>query len=267
MNRSRQISILNFVLIIFLLGWAPRSTQNEFPAQYNLSSLITPSNSSAEISNRCSDSLFPVQLGASWTYTNTSDTIGNSNFTNSITAVRSDGFTITSRAGNATSIQNWSCTSNGLVALSTDNEATTPGLSIQGLSLTDLTVSHVTGLTLPFTIQPNMQWPYDLNVSGTFILPGNQTITANGTVSTILQASDMETITVPAGTFTAQKVQTNSTFHISGSYHGISIPLTALGKATIWLAPGVGWIRSEETGQFVGTTYNSTTELQSYSIP
>jgi hypothetical protein len=82
-----------------------------------------------------------------------------------------------------------------------------------------------------------------------------------------MQAEGTETVTVPAGTFAAQKIQANSTLRVTANFHGIGLPLTASATATFWLAPGVGWIKSLETGQFAGSTYNSTTELKSYNLP
>jgi hypothetical protein len=110
------------------------------------------------------------------------------------------------------------------VALSSDSSAATPSLSIHGLSPADLTISQITGLTLPSTIQPDMHWSYDFNAAVIFVLPGNQSVTANGTISTVMQAVGKESITVPAGTFTGQRIQTNSTIHLSANYHGIGIP-------------------------------------------
>lgn len=151
--------------------------------------------------------------------------------------------------------------------MSSDSSAATPSLSIHRLSPADLTISQITGQTLPSTIQPDMHWSYDFNAAFIFVLPGNQSVTANGTISTVMQAVGKESITVPAGTFTAQRIQTNSTIHLSANYHGIGIPLTATINPIFWLAPGVGWVKSEETGLFAGSTYNSTTELQSFNLP
>ncbi len=112
-----------------------------------------------------------------------------------------------------------------------------------------------------------MRWSYDLDAAGTFVLPGNQSISTDGTVSTLLQDQGTDTLTVPAGTFNVQKIQATSTMHVAANFHGIAIPLTASFNITLWLAPGVGWIRSVEMGQFAGATYSSTTELQSYTLP
>jgi DUF3108-like len=267
MYKGQHMLFLDLVLTAVMLSTSLSDAQAGPSSRRYVSDQTTPYATNPAADTLCSVALFPVQVGASWTYSNTSQNIGNSSFTNTITAVQPDGFTIASQSGNSSAIQNWACTTKGLLALSSGSRVSTPALSIAGVPPSDLTVSNATGVTLPSTIQPNMRWPYDLDVAGTFVLPGNQSISTNGTVSTLMQDQGADTITVPAGTFAAQKIQANSTMHVMADFHGIAIPLTASFDATLWLAPGVGWIRSVETGRFAGATYNSTTELQSYTLP
>lgn len=219
----------------------PQSTQlNIFPFNKG-NTWVTSTNKNSISDNLCSNALFPVKVGATWMYLNTSDSLGNSIFSNTITALRPDGFTIESNSGNLYGTQDLSCTENGLVAPVTGGGVTIPAFSVQGISISDFNVSYASGLTLPTTIQQNMHWPYELKVSGKFILPGNQSVTMGGVISTNLEAGDIETITVPAGTFSAQRIQAVSTSPVTASFFGIGIPLTATANATFWLAPGIGF--------------------------
>jgi len=76
-----------------------------------------------------------------------------------------------------------------------------------------------------------------------------------------------ETITVPAGTFEAVKLQSNSTVDIMSAFAGADAPITFNGTTITWYAPGVGYVKSVENGDFGGEAFSATTELQSYSIP
>ena len=86
-------------------------------------------------------------------------------------------------------------------------------------------------------------------------------------VFSAMQEMGRETITVPAGTFEAVKIQSNSTIDISTSFEGIEVPVKFNGTTISWYVPGIGFVKSVENGDFGGTAFAATTELQSYSIP
>ncbi len=87
MNKNQNMLVLNLVLMAAMLGSAPLSTKLEVSPQQNITPLVTSTPNSPVANNLCADALFPVQVGANWTYANTSDSIGNSTLTNTITAV------------------------------------------------------------------------------------------------------------------------------------------------------------------------------------
>jgi hypothetical protein len=130
----------------------------------------------------------------------------------------------------------------------------------------ELTTSDATGVTLPATLTSSMQWDYGFNIKGSITYEG-QEVETSGTVSTALQESGPETVTVPAGTFDAQRIQTASNFDLTASALGFEIPVDYTTTATLWYAPGVGLVRLTETNSLEGNTFSSTTELQSYNIP
>ena len=212
----------------------------------------------------CANTLAPVKAGATWTYRNTGGPVSPSTFTTTITEVRPDGFsTSTKLADTGTAEQDWACKPEGLVALGTG--PTGLALSLQGIKV-DLTVSNVSGVTLPAKVEAGMQWPYGFDVDGS-LSQGNLSATVKGNVSTASQANGTESVTVPAGTFDAMKVESVTTLSVTANYQGIPLPLTATLNTTFWFAPGVGWVKSVETGEFLATSLNSTTELESYTIP
>ncbi len=130
----------------------------------------------------------------------------------------------------------------------------------------NLTTSNATGVTLPPDVQPGTKWPYGIGLAGSLSEGGLSAQVAGG-ISTQFEDIGTETVTVPAGTFNATKVEGTSTIKVAADYHGLSLPITSVVKTTFWFAPGVGWIKSAESGELAGTAVNAATELQSYSIP
>ncbi len=58
-----------------------------------------------------------MRQGASWTYTGEAGPRGSYTFTDQVTDLRSDGFTLTADFDGLRRVQEWSCTAQGLVAL------------------------------------------------------------------------------------------------------------------------------------------------------
>ena len=221
------------------------------------------------VAGLCDNPLFPVVQGSTWTYTNTGAPTGDFSYTDAITAVREDGFTLTTtfdiQSQQLMRTQEWSCTPEGLVAL-TLGGANAAGLSTQNMTA-EFTTSDVMGVTIPSNITPGMTWSNSLNIQGTMKLPGDQTATATGAVTMNFVEISTESVAVPAGTFDATRVDVTSNFNITASFQGTDIPVQVTGTSTLWYAPGVGLVKSIESGNMGGAPISATTELQSYSIP
>ncbi len=151
------------------------------------------------------------------------------------------------------------------MALSLGAGQTALGLSLAGVHA-NLTTSNATGITLPPDVQPGMKWPSEIGVTGS-LAEGSLSAQVAGSISTQFAAIGTETVTVPAGTFNAMKIEGTSTIKVAANYHGLSLPITSVVKTAFWFAPGVGWIKSTESGELAGTAVSAATELQSYSIP
>ena len=95
----------------------------------------------------------------------------------------------------------------------------------------------------------------------------NEEAEASGNVQMNFSATGMESVTVPAGTFDALRVEVDVSLDIEATYSGLSLPVTFSGDYTYWFAPGVGWVRASGTGSVLGSSFSDTTELQSYNIP
>ena len=94
-----------------------------------------------------------------------------------------------------------------------------------------------------------------------------QSAEANGDESATFTALGVESVSVPAGTFEAMKVEVVTTININATFQGTTVPVTFTGTTTSWYVQGVGWVKSVSTSEFGGISSSDTIELQSYSIP
>ena len=217
------------------------------------------------ISNPCENSFFPVKTGAAWTYMGSSENSETFIFTNSISEVRPDGFSLSTTFENLNRTQEWSCKPEGLVALNF-GDGPAGGISTQGLDL-EITTSNISGVSIPINLQPGNEWNYSLDIAASLMLPDGQKGQGQGSMTTPMKAIGVESVSVPAGTFEALRVESVPSINLTTTYMGLPIPVSFTGNVTLWFAPGVGWIKSIERGEIFGTSINSTIELQSFQIP
>lgn len=259
-------AIFIFLASLLLTALTACGTDNTSAPEIVLPIFQTPIPSTAFTATEiCDNVLYPTIQGAAWVYTSTGGPSGSFNYTNSITEVRADGFTLTSQFTDTIRTQEWACQSDGLKALQLGG-GSAAGISIQSMTA-ELVTSEVTGISIPQTITPGMQWQYSLALQGTVAMPGDQQSQSNGTYSVTMKELGKETVTVPAGTFEAIKIQSNSDVDIIATFEGIEVPVKFNGTTITWYVPGVGYVRSVESGDFGGTAFSAATELQSYSIP
>ena len=212
----------------------------------------------------CANTYYPIRPGATWTYKSTGGPAGEYSFTDTITAVGQDSFTLTTQIGGLTNIQDWNCTPEGLVAHQLGG-APAAMLNSQGIQLA-LNATNASGVVFPSQINGGDSWQHTLDVAGIVTVAGEEA-EATGTAQMNFTAEGNESVTVPAGTFDALRIQVDTTLNVSASYEGITLPVTFTGAHTYWFAPGVGWVKSTGTGNFLAASFSETTELQSYNIP
>jgi hypothetical protein len=258
--------------IVFLIFLLPASLTACDANKKNDTGMVLPiiqtsesTNTSPTSNGLCDNVLYPVRQGAAWVYTSAGGPSGSFNYTNSITAVRADGFTLTSQFTDITRTQEWACQPDGLKALQL-GDGSAAGISIQDMTA-ELTTSKITGISLPKDITSGMQWQYSVALQGTVAMPADQQSQSKGIYSVSMKEVGKETVTVPAGTFEAIKIQSNSNVDIVATFEGLEVPVKFNGTTITWYAPGVGYVKSVESGDFGGTTFSAATELQSYSIP
>ena len=212
----------------------------------------------------CANAYYPVREGATWSYKSIGSPVGDYSFTDTITSVREDGFTLTSQFEDVTRTQEWACKPEGLVALQLGGPSAAT-LNTQEVQL-NLTVNNVSGVTFPGEITTGNEWQHMLEFDGELDIAGTPAEAIGGAESNF-SALGSESVAVPAGTFDAMKVQVDSTITINATFQGISMPVAFSGTYIFWFAQGIGWVKASGTGEAVGTSFTETIELQSYNIP
>jgi len=221
----------------------------------------TPTQSSSTTgTGPCANSYFPIREGATWSYQSAGSMAGPYSFTDTITAVRADGYTLTSQFKDLTRTQEWACDADGLKALQLGG-----GLSTQNMNL-QIQTQNASGVTYPKEINTGDQWDYALDFTGTMDIGGNSGA-ATGKETVHFTAAGTESVTVPAGTFDAMKIEGVTTLNITVTYQGVTVPVAFTSTYTYWLVKDVGWVRAEGTGELSGQSFSETIELQSYNIP
>jgi len=212
-------------------------------------------------SGACNNPLYPVVVGASWSYSFTGAAPGN--FTRSITAVNADGFTDQdvfasgiSRAGE------WKCNAGSLIALKPDSGASNATAQSQNVSA-DFKTTSMDGVTLPGKVNPGDKWSQNFTMEGT-VTVGGRGIAAKDQVAFSCTAAGTESVTVPAGTFNAVHMDCTSNITIIITMNGTDAPRTVSTTSTMWYAPGVGMVKSDNV---INGSGNSTLELTAYHIP
>jgi hypothetical protein len=270
MDKRKIKSILSLLLtMIFLAACTlPANTPTVEPQATQVEPSASASAPATEIpateAGLCTNVYYPVRQGATWNYKSSGGPAGEYSFTDTISSVREDGFSLSTQFNGLTRTQEWSCRPEGLVALQFGG-APAAMLSAQNLQL-DVQVGNVSGVTFPAAINPGDQWQHSLDLQGNMTVAGQEG-TATGTAQNNFTAIGTESTTVPAGTFDAMKIQVDTTLNINVSYQGLSVPVTFTGSYTYWFAQGVGWVKATGSGSAAGMSFSDNVELQSYSIP
>ena len=255
---------LYFILMIGLITTFACSLTSPLENIPSADSSIPEESEAVVIEGLCDNPIYPVKQNATWTYFNTGGPSGDFSYTDTITEVRSDGFTLTTTFDNLTRTQEWACETGGLKAL--EYGGGSAAITTQSANM-EFNTLQVTGISLPKEIVPGMQWLYSLTLEGTTTMPDGSQTNSNGTFSVTMQEVGNETITVPAGTFETIKFQSTTTMDIVGEFQGIQVPMQITGSTITWFAAGVGQVKSISNSDFGGTPFTLTTELQSYNIP
>lgn len=272
---KRMISAL--LILIFLVACSPlpgidTPTIETLATQTQAPQATTPEPSAtaegavnpAAGTGLCTNAYYPIREGATWNYRSSGGPAGEYSFIDTVTAVHENGFTLSTQIGDLTRTQEWTCSAEGLTALQLGG-APAAMLNAQNIQM-NLNLTNGNGVTFPSQVNVGDQWQQSLDFAGNVTMMSEEA-DATGTAQMNFNAVGIESVTVPAGTFDALKVEADVTLNINATYEGITLPVTFSGDYTYWFAQGVGWIKATGTGNVFGTSFSETTELQSYNIP
>lgn len=260
----REIFLLTTGLAIIAACGSGDSSQGPVLPEIMESPGAPPGEADPITGGLCNHLLFPIKQDAAWMYYRTGGPNGDFAYSDTISEVHTDGFTLVSQFSSHANTQQWACLPEGLKALQLGG-GTTASISMQNM-IADFKTLEVSGISLPKEITPGLQWQYNISMEGPLEMPGEQA-QSPGTFSLTMQELGSETVTVPAGTFEAVKIQATFTAQIDADFQGSPVPYAINGSSIVWYAPKVGYIKSIENIDFSGTTFTSTTELQTYNIP
>jgi hypothetical protein len=217
----------------------PITTQVDVSAPESTSMSVPTFNKS---SDPCNNPYYPVVNGATWLY----ETVGVITATHTLTAGEAKTFTVTVKSADSTSTMAGACTEEGIVIMDQGM-----GASFQSDSgSSTLTTQNEAGVSLPNDIQVGDEWSQAMNLTA----GEDQSFTAE--IITNYKAVGYASVTVPAGTFEALKIEQSGVMKLMGQ------EITTQG--VLWYAQGVGNVRAENG---VGSESPYVIQLLDYNIP
>lgn len=204
----------------------------------------------------CDQPFFPVRANWEWQYR----VQGARNNTYSLrkSAITENSFVQTRLSPLGKDEQKFGCAPEGLTPLEllggSSNRASIDGQKVDY----EIELVSVKGVSIPDydRWEVGSSWKLTQEVKGTG-QQGPIRYTVTGTLETTYRVLAQEQVSVPAGKFTAYKLQTTFATHIKASAGIISIPFNFEAQGTAWYAEGVGMVKSVQQSR----DGNNTTEL------
>lgn len=248
-------------LCIVLLSLVACTSSAQTPS-VDLQSTNLPQQTSAappaSLGDDCSNVYFPVYEGATWTYNQTGPA-GPQTKIDTITDVGTDGFlvetTLTDSGGTINMVTTWTCTSDGLVMAQSDGGLFSAVAQGSGGNVTQTTLSN-SGVTMPASFNAGDTW-----TQTTVVQVASSVINDTVTTTMTFKAVGVEQVTVPAGAFSAMRIDIHSdiVFAQGGSMAQ---------DLTEWVVPEVGVVKTVNGASFgEDPEATVTAELVSYNIP
>lgn len=172
----------------------------------------------------CSSPYYPVREGLTRSY---QGTVAGQKlaYTETMSAVTAQGFKVTTTIGGNAVTAAFKCGPNGVTG--------SPSVSTPGLKVTSLTTR---GVTQPPRLAVGTTWSSGVTLVGTV-----QGRPMRNETNITLKVVGREKVKVPAGTFTAFKIESTTTTKITAAGQKLDTPPT---RSTTWVAEGVGNVKS-----------------------
>jgi hypothetical protein len=257
MFRSSRVfrSIPTLALAIVACGGGGTSQVNSSPAASSAPSAASQSAAKGS----CANPYLPAVNGATWTYAVTNNINGTSTSSWAISAVAASSFTINVKSPDVNWTETWGCNKDGLLQQQDSGGALAAAFSGPDGKVTISNLS-TTGVTVPLAMKPGDSWTQttDYSLSSTVGVSGKSTTTWS------YKAVRFESVTVPAGTFDALRVD----LLIDGSFtyqDGKVLKTTTTGAS--WWVKGKGQAKSTQSTGVAASTVSFEAVLQTYQIP
>jgi hypothetical protein len=186
----------------------------------------SPENPQASLPDLCGNPYYPVVNGATYFYHLSSGE-------NVIRTIQTDEttqkFTILVRSAEINAKIDGQCSSDGIVIMETPGSTTTTS-DEEGTST--VTTQTSSGVSLPNDVAPGKQWSQTIRVT---------TESGESLIQMDYRAIGFEEVTVPAGTFTALKIEQNG-------YVTVFDQKVAMDGLVGWYVEGIGQVRFEVPG-------------------
>lgn len=238
------------------------SACNTAPAAPGLtpSRAVPPVSASTSDQDECDNEYFPVIQSASWSYVVTGGISGQ--FTRTIMTVSPVGFTTRDVFSNGMIIAGkWQCDDGTLMAMQPDEGATAPIELSDQIEVSQ--TSAVDGINLTEQLVPGATWEEVLLIEGSKVVNG-QGVPASDALKLSCAANNVESISVPAGTFKAVRSNCRTDEKITLTIGGAAVSSERITISTLWYGSGVGLVKSE---QVAASGAKTTVELISYLVP
>lgn len=180
----------------------------------------------------CDHRYFPVKEGWVWTY---KSSLEGKTHTITMSKVSDAGFTYTIQFDKGSVDTRWRCDANGLS--SPEYSGANFGGKTQQLNFKTVDSK---GAIIPNNLGIGSSWTYSFTLEGEM---DNSKLTNN--METSNKVVGLETVTVPAGTFKAVRIESTSTMKMSMNMGGKAKDLPAnVVQSISWYADGVGLVKS-----------------------
>ena len=203
----------------------------------------------------CDHPYFPLRTGSSWTY---STPEGNMTWSVPSAGGTNDSAEATMDIAmpEVSMTVHWSCSSAGIVSYDFGNS------SVAGLgNIVNMDVVDSSGAFLPAAdlLAPGYSWPSNYSVV-MHVSQEGFAVDWTTAVSETWTATGIESVTVPAGTFEALRIEGNESISMTGLGQDVNVTVSM----TYWYAKGVGVVRYTSS---TSAGSSSGGELTSYTVP
>lgn len=261
-KRSRSVRLSCFALLCaLLLMSACREAEERAPegAANTNAQPAAPVTTTTAVSP-CDHPYYPVRAGARWQYRLTTQRADPTEQNVTRTDITENSFTERHEfTGGTTMTTGWRCGSEGLAALEYGNVST-------GQATVRMETLSSEGVNIPAADrwQAGTTWNSRYEVRGGMSGAANANLglQMSGPVEIASRIIGPESVTVPAGTYDAMKVEATITMRLTTNGGGRTAPMPPMTfRTNTWYARGVGIVKIEQAGGFGSTT----TELLSFT--